>query len=416
MQLLRRMDAACSFKDNSCESLLLKFQDTVFKARSTNLHCMAVFIDLSKAFDLVRHDILLDKLEFWGLPKQWFAAYLKDRTQYVSIGNANSSTVNVEFGVPQGSCLGPILFSLFLSCLPQCLDIDVLMFADDTTFVAVDKDITALTNKVNEQLKIVEDYFKANYFVLNAKKTRMIFFSNSKNCPKLQLCGQDIIRIHESSKEKSFKFLGVQIDESLTYKYHINWVCKKINASLALLLRSKRALPYKMKLLVYNALIMSHINYGSCIWGGASISELKKLEAPQKKAIRAVCNAKYNQHATPLFYETRTLKIQDCLELNFLKLGNKLLKGKQPNTIIKLFNFTSNERTRSGNYFHLEEPKCSRRLESAASYCLPKTWNLAISNYSINLETKLSTLIETYKETSQRYPPLAGKRKYPVHI
>ena len=385
-------------KGYRCESLLLKFQDIVFRARNSGKHCVSVFLDLSKAFDLVNHKKLLDKLEFWGLPRAWFASYLSKRKQYTSIGDANSETSDVEHGVPQGSCLGPILFTLFLLCLPHNIDMEVLMFADDTTLMAVGDDIDELFIRVNKQLQIVEDYFSSNSLVLQPKKTRMMFFSNSHQCPDLYLCGDKIVRIGEEYKETSFKFLGILMDERLSYRYHIDWVFKKVQASLALLVRSKKTLNYKMKLLLYNSLIMSHVNYGSCIWGGASDSLLDKLAIPQKKAIRAVCSAKYNQHSTPLFHKCGALKISDFIELNYLKLGNSLYHGLQPKPVLELFNFFTNDRTRSGANFQLKEPSCKTdRLRTATSYFLPKTWNNAVKDYRFSLETKTHALTKNFK-------------------
>ena len=187
------------------------------------------------------------------------------------------------------------------------------------------------------------------------------------------------------------------MDENLRFSHHINWVYKKIQASLALILRSKKTLTFKIKLLLYNSLIMSHINYGSCIWGGASETELSKLETPMKKAIRAVCSAKYNQHATPLFYQCATLKLKDYIELNFLKLGNSLYHGFEPNPVQELFIFYRNKRTRLGAFFQLKVPDCSKRLQSATSYTLPKTWNDAIKKYRLNLQTRTPALVKNFK-------------------
>ena len=92
-----------------CESLLLKLNDIIFKAKKARRHCVCVMLDISKAFDCVEHGTLLDKIEFWGLPRNWFANYLSGRTQYVNVGNGNSGSHLIEYGVPQGSCLSPVL-------------------------------------------------------------------------------------------------------------------------------------------------------------------------------------------------------------------------------------------------------------------------------------------------------------------
>ena len=173
---------------------------------------------------------------------------------------------------------------------------------------------------------------------------------------------------------------------------------RKIQFSLSMLLRCKRSLPHKMKLMLFNALILSHINYASIIWGAPS-SKLDKLEVVVKRGIRAVCNAKYNAHSEPLFFKTRTLNLPDTLELNYLKLGNSLYHGQQPGPIQSLFSFASYQRTRADNKFQLIVPRCwTDSMKSLTSHTLPTTWNNATSHYNINLQSKLPTMIKNFKK------------------
>ena len=384
-------------KGYKCQDLLMKFQNSIFEGKNSNLHAVSVFIDISKAFDTVKHHILLDKIEFYGLPRKWFKAYLSNRTQYVHIGSSDSTTSDIEYGVPQGSCLGALLFSLYLNCLPQNTSLDCLMFVDDCTLVAVGKEIDELFKIVNQELEVIQDYFLANSLKLHPTKTRLMFFSHCSQCPDLWLGGQKIKRVGGDSDEQKYKLLGVYLDEQMSYKFHIDWVYQKVSSSLSLLLRSKKSISYKMKLLIYNALIMSHYNYCSVIWGAPS-TNYTKLEIVQKKAIRAVCSAKYNQHATPLFFKTGTLKLCDQLELNYLKLGNSLLHLFQPKIICDLFSFSSNSRTRSGNFNLMDLPKCKyKKQEKSTVFTLPSTWNNAAKNYKLNLGTKIPALVKNFR-------------------
>ena len=165
-----------------------------------------------------------------------------------------------------------------------------------------------------------------------------------------------------------------------------------------MLLRCKRSLPYKIKQMLFNALIMSHINYASVIWGAPS-SQLKKLEVVVKRGIRAVCNAKYNAHSEPLFFKTGILNLHDTLELNYLKLGNSLYHGQQPGPIQSLFNFASHKKTRAGNKFQFSVPRCwNLSMKSLTSHTLPLTWNNASNSYNLNLQSKLPTMINNFKK------------------
>ena len=314
------------------------------------------------------------------------------------MGNGNSGSHLIEYGVPQGSCLSPVLFSLYLTCLPSNLSLDCLLFADDCTLVGVGKNINRLFEKINSELKIVQEYFLSNNMLLHPTKTRYMVFHRRADCPDLWLGDQKIKRVREDTDEPYYKLLGVMYDEQLTFRYHIDKVHAKVQSSLASLMRCKHSLPYKMKLMLFNALIMSHINYASIIWG-APQPYLKKLEVAVKRGIRVVCNAKYNEHTEPLFFKTGVLNLYDTLELNFLKLGNSIYQGKQPGPIQSLFNIASHKITRAGNKFQFAVPGCwTNSMKSLTAHSLPVIWNNASDNYNINLQSKVQSLVKNFKK------------------
>ena len=272
------------------------------------------------------------------------------------------------------------------------------MFADDCTLVGVGKNLNTLCQKINSELKIIQDYFLANNMLLHPTKTRFMLFHRRSECPKLWLGNTLIKRVGEDTDEPYYKLLGVLYDEMLTYRYHVDLIHRKIQFSLSMLLRSKRSLPYKMKQMLFNSLILSHINYASVIWGAPS-SQLDKLEVVIKRGIRAVCNAKYNEHSEPLFFKTGILNLRDSLELNYLKLGNSLYHGQQPGPIQSLFKFASKKRTRAGNKFQFSVPRCwTDSMKALTAHTLPMTWNNATNKYKINLQSKLPSMINNFKK------------------
>ena len=152
---------------------LLKFIDFISQAHCNNQFAIAIFIDLKKAFDTVNHNILLDKLKFFGIKgvaNAWFRSYLQDRQQFVSINGTNSSTSTITIGVPQGSVLGPLLFLMYISDMPSNSKFFTLLFADDTTLEDKDADLDNLTKKCNANLTLAANWFQANRLTLNAKK------------------------------------------------------------------------------------------------------------------------------------------------------------------------------------------------------------------------------------------------------
>ena len=134
---------------------------------------IAIFIDLKKAFDTVDHDILLNKLEHYGIRNKanlWFRNYLTEREQFVTINGINSENEIVKCGVPQGSVLGPLLFLIFINDLPNATEFFTLLFADDTTFQVSGFDTKKLFDEANMELQKASNWFRANKLTLNVKK------------------------------------------------------------------------------------------------------------------------------------------------------------------------------------------------------------------------------------------------------
>ena len=139
---------------------------------------------LAKAFDSVSHDILLRKLLRYGIRGnvlKFFQSYLSDRSQFVKIGNVKSSLMDIEYGVPQGSILGPLLFLIFINDLPEATNFFIRLFADDTFLCAQNDNLKLLENEVNFELKKVFIWLASNKLTLNIKKSKFMFFSNKRN-------------------------------------------------------------------------------------------------------------------------------------------------------------------------------------------------------------------------------------------
>ena len=316
-------------KDLSTEQAILEMQDRLVDILNNKDCCVGIFMDLSKAFDTLDHRILLKKLSHYGIrgiSLDWFQNYLTDRCQYVSINGTNSDLLPITCGVPQGSILGPLLFLIYINDLPLVSKKAVtVLFADDTNALYTGKTYEELAHVVCHDLNILSDWFKCNKLALNELKTKYIIFHKRFNKPpenfEIKLNGIALERVEVT------KFLGVLIQENLSWNKHIDQVCNKIARSTALLAKLKHYVPRYVLLIIYNSLCLSHISYALSVWGNSPISSLKRLISLQKRGIRHVCNARYNSHTRPLFMQCKVLQLHDMYELQCCKLMLKRSRG-----------------------------------------------------------------------------------------
>ena len=239
---------------------IIELVDKVTSAVEKNESTLGIFLDLSKAFDTIDHDILLYKLEYYGfrgIVLNWFKSYLENRKQFVRYQSCDSEYKNIKCGVPQGSILGPLLFILYVNDITTTTSLlDVILFADDTTLLYSHPDIPSKINLINNELRETSNWFKANKLSVNASKTNYMMLGTSHMTNKYtdvnKYCDAndtDNATNERSSKQKinvildsvslkrveSTKFLGIIIDENLTWKKHIDVISKTISRNVVCL-------------------------------------------------------------------------------------------------------------------------------------------------------------------------------------
>ena len=277
----------------------------------------------------MNHEILIAKLKHYGLQNsalQLCKNYLTCRKQYTQIHEAQSSQLDINIGVPQGSILGPFLFLVFVNDLPNCSDtFKFITYADDTTLIStINHQTMHDINSLNTELNKVYEWLCTNKLSLNISKTKFLIF----HTPHRQIT-PPVITINNTQIENvdTFNFLGVTLDKHMTWKSHINKVVKKIAQITGALNNLKNMIPLAAKMHIYNALIVPHLNYGILAWGfSSSTNNIYKM---QKKSLRAINNSKYNSHTDPIFKKLGLLKITDIRKLFeikfFYKFNAKLL-------------------------------------------------------------------------------------------
>ena len=266
-----------------------------------NFYTIGLFLDLSKAFDTLHHDILLAKLEHYGIRGtvlNLFRSYLTNRSQRVRIGNATSEPCNITFGVPQGSTLGPLLFILYINDVVNLQNqagkcsIKFILYADDTSIFISGLNLVEVQNSINILMESLKFYFDANYLHVNTTKTKFMEF---KSPQKAKTSSQLSVRFNNTHIEQvtQFKFLGVLISDCLTWEPHIKYVASKLHCNLGSIYRMRGSLPTTLRTPLYYALFHSHLSYGISIWGsGGHVHKLLPIFRAQKNALRCIYSLK----------------------------------------------------------------------------------------------------------------------------
>ena len=309
-------------KKYSTNHALLSIVEEIRGSLDNKSFACGVFIDLEKAFDTVNHNILLGKLEHYGIrgiANDWFRSYLTARKQRVKLDGEKSNYLDITCGVPQGSILGPLLFLLYINDMNKAVKNSIIHhFADDTNLLCKEKDLKILRMKMNEDLKLIFEWLCANRLSLNVAKTEFIIFKP----PRMKFEERFTLKLNgvtllESTK---IKYLGIILDDRLTWKHHIYELRKKLNKSIGIIYKMKNLAPLKILLSLYYALFHSHLNYGICVWGNAPEQELHHIYLSQKKVIRILTNSDYLANTDPLFKKTGILKLEDIFKLQMAAL------------------------------------------------------------------------------------------------
>lgn len=291
-------------KGRSAELALLNQKEIILKAFEEKEFIAGVYVDFSKAFDRLNHVTLLKKLELYGIrgiPLQLLRTYLYFRKQAVVIGDSLSSFKSVNAGVPQGSILGPLLFNFYINDIIKIsAKPTFVIYADDTTLLFRNSNTAALHLDINECLHKLHSWSKLNSLEINVNKTKAILFSPKQSCAVLEgdlLLGNNIVEVVDSVKA-----LGVHFHKNMSWDLHINHIITRIARSVGILAKFRFFLPHQIKLKLYNALFLSHLNYCVLVWGKTTTTNLNRLLALQKKALRHIANVDYHAHTKPLFH------------------------------------------------------------------------------------------------------------------
>lgn len=353
-----------------------------------NKKCCMLSLDLCKAFDTVNHRKLLQclyNIGVRGIVYCWFENYLYNRKQFVQIENNKSNKKTITCGVPQGSVLGPIMFLIYINSIGNLnLKGNIKLFADDTTIIYFSDNILQLENDIKYDLNIVFKWLQLYKLTLNFNKSTYMLISK-KNSNK-QLISKLIFNSQIINYSKTVKFLGLYLDENLSWKYHIQNLRTKISPLIGILYKIRHFVPLKYLKNIYFCLIYSKIQYLISIWGSAYRTNLTPLKKLQNKVIKCIHNLPSLEPTINLYQPRGYLDLKNIYKLKISVLIQSI-NFQIKNSDIKLLKSISihQHETRQCNDFQIAKIKSNFGKRS-------------ILHEGINIYNKLPTFLKNIRE------------------
>lgn len=367
-------------KGHNTQIALLRLFEIWHKFLDKGKSIGVVLMDLSKAFDCVRHDILIAKLSAYGLSElslRLISSYLSERLQVVKVNSTFSEPLCLKVGVPQGSILGPLFFNIYINDLFYFINENVCNYADDNTIFAASSNPQNIKSELQHSLKCFSEWFQNNYLILNLDKCKLLLLlSNHRN-----LIGNfetfsivvDNITIEPSNE---VELLGVTVDSNLNLTRHISKVCTKAGNKLYAIARLKPYLHGEKLVLLVKSYVTSQFNYCSLLWSYTSRSNNNRINSLHERALRLV-DGDSNLDFSELLakYRCKTNHTSNIFQL--LLLLFKRLHNLGPSYLQEIFPLNSCRYSlRNQNDFRAIKARTVNHGIETVSYRGPQIWGL----------------------------------------
>ena len=319
---------------------MLDVVTSLYDSINRNQYSGLVLVALKKAFDTVSHTTLLKKLHSYGIrgvARKLLVSYLECKKQFVALNQTRFKLMNIKYGVPQGSTLGPLFFLIYINDLNNALRSKPILFADDTCLLVTEDNSQIPRNTITDELNRLSIWCSANKLTINLSKTCVLFIP-----PKLTI-NSNFSSFFLSSNDNpintvsSTKYLGVFIYNKLNFKEHILTLENEIARSVGILSKVRYNFPLKTLLQLYHALIDPLLTYGIVVWGSAYPSYLSKLKTKQNKAMRIISGSHYRNKANSIYKKLEVLQIHDLYTYETAKFVYSCFYNLAPIPFIDFF-------------------------------------------------------------------------------
>ena len=383
---------------------------------SKNKYVALIMIDLSIAFETVNTGkILPEKLKHYGANTttvNFFTDYFTNRKHLVKWNQTESDTAELKnLSCVQGSALGPNIYNVYTNDLKETCECTLIAFADDTNLILSSKNIKDLIKKANIEVEKLNDYMSANDLIVNkGKSSYMILKPKNKKAigttETIKISGTDIMKVKEA------RYLGIILDDKLNFKEQFNKLIKKLKEAINCLICTRNILNWKAKMMLYNALFKSHLEYGAvCYYDKLNKSQLEQLKKLQKKAVRLIFRAPINSHTKNLFYYSKITPVEKLYHYEAVKFifknKNELYRDQQPEILRNLISNDPNIRTTrlTDDYYKIKIHRDYKK--GHALYDIISEWNSAevaikASGNMQSLKWQIRNNIKSFEKCTQK--------------
>ena len=331
-------------KNHSTTYLMLDLFDEIYTSKSKNKTPAIVYLDIKKAFDSVDHEILLKKLVFYGLGGtvlEWFRNFLSDRYQCTKSNNSKSTFLRIICGVPQGSILGPLLFSIYINDLSNACKLSIpFLFADDGALLFKDVCRKSYIN-IKIELGIIMKWLDVNKLAISISKTSFMVFDNTELSDTINIdhLGD---RASCSIKEcKDIKYLGLMVDSKLTFINHTEHVKKKVAKRIGAMYKSKGLLPLKYRKMFANALMLPQFDYLDIIYNRAGKTRLAELDILYKKVAKIALDVPRTESSLTVYKDMAWLPLHLRRQLHLANYMFRIINDQSPSNFMNMFRYVS---------------------------------------------------------------------------
>ena len=348
---------------------LLTMTDEILKGMDQSQITLLVLIDLSRCFDVIDHQTLLNKLDLMQISTGWFKSYLQGHVQQVKIGENFSKPLPITIGTFQGTCLGPLLFNVVsndLAChIPAEINgfkVSTVRYADDTqiSVTGPKEKLSELQRSMEELLKTMCTWFQQHGMKVNAAKTEFIMFGDNRQLKRIEQPPVLTFMGEQIQCSKNVRNLGVFMDETLSWDHHIKTITDRCFGILIGLSHVKHILPIELLPRIVDCLVMSHVRYCVQVYGSASVTSIKKIQRIFNFAARVISGRRKYDHISQVLHELGWPKAEEFVQHSDLRMIGKIIRSGKPSSLASLIHFNREilqRNTRQANHIALPLPR-----------------------------------------------------------